>query len=143
MERIQLYPSKELKDAMEKELEGRKCSLSQLAIDILMDHYGLVKEDEKKPIEEIIPDILDEIDEYLRKNPSGTEFDLLTASKTFNEIHMKAEGKPSSNRARVGRVFSDAVKFGRYPEVEQVLDTEGKVKRGTINHAILYRIKEQ
>ncbi len=140
MERIQYYPSVELKERMEVEAENRGVSLSQLSIDILTEYFGLAKEI-KKPLPALLPQIMDEVAAFINKNDIGTEFDLLKASDTFKAIHMVAEGKPSANRASVGRSFAARVKMGVQPfnRVEPMYTDGGNLKKSA-NRAQMYKI---
>ena len=106
MERIQFYPPEDLKKVMLQDADVKGISISQLSVDILMEHYGLaVPTANKKDLSEIIDEVIDEVKAFVKKNPTGTTFDLLTASETFKNIHMVADGKPSTNRATVGKIF--------------------------------------
>lgn len=140
MERIQLYPSENLKELMVKEAEKKDVSLSQLAVDILLEHYGLnVSENEKQPLSEVVEKILNEVERYVKRNPVGTGFDLLTASKTFRDIHMVAEGKASTNRATVGKIFASRLGAEPFANVVVVRTESGAVKKSE-NKATLYEI---
>ena len=140
MERVQYYPSDELKKCLIEEADRRNISISQLSVDIIAEYFGLSNEI-KKPLTEILPIILNEVAEYIIKNPVGTEFDLLKASETFRKIHMVADGKPSANRASVGRSFAFWVKMGRDPfnKVRPVYTHNGKQKKSP-NRAQVYEI---
>lgn len=140
MERIQLYPPDNLKEIMEKDAGMKQVSMSQLAVDILMKYYGLeLPVSEKKPLSEIIQVVIKEVKEYIDSNSVGTTFDLLTASETFKNIHMVAEGKPSTNRATVGKVFASKLGKGSFSNIIVVRTDSGTVKKSS-NRATLYRI---
>lgn len=140
MERIQLYPSENLKELMVKDAEKKDVSLSQLAVEILLEHYGLnVSENEKQPLSEVVENILKEVERYVKRNPVGTGFDLLTASKTFRDIHMLAEGKASTNRATVGKIFASRLGAEPFANVVVVRTESGAVKKSE-NKATLYEI---
>lgn len=140
MERIQLYPSENLKELMVKEAEKKDISLSQLAVDILLEHYGLnISENEKLPLSEVVEKILNEVERYVKRNPVGTGFDLLKASKTFRDIHMVAEGKASTNRATVGKIFASRLGAEPFANVVVVRTESGAVKKSE-NKATLYEI---
>ena len=112
MERIQFYPPEILKRVMLQDAKINGISISQLTVDILMEHYGLaVATENKKALSEIIDEVIDEVKTFVKDHPVGTTFDLLTASETFKNIHMVADGKPSTNRATVGKIF--ASKLGK------------------------------
>ena len=93
MERIQLYPPEDLKKVMMQDAEFKGISISQLSVDILMEHYGLaVPTANRKALSEIIDEVIDEVKAFVKKNPTGTTFDLLTASETFKNIHLRPYG---------------------------------------------------
>ena len=140
MERIQFYPPEELKKIMQQEAEVRGLSISQLSVDILMQHYGLaVPAADKRALSEIIDVVMEEVKEYVINHTSGTTFDLLTASTTFKNIHMVADGKPSKNRATVGKVFVSKLGKGDFANVE-IVRTESGMPKKSVNRATLYRI---
>lgn len=149
MERIQVYPPDELKAIMDKDAKDKGLSISELAVEILMDHYTLGLETKKKPLSELSQQIFEEVEDFIRRKTMDKDsdpaeeiqFDLLSASKTFKDIHMVANGKPSMNRAVLGKQFSGRVKegFGVYGRVEPVYDDEGKPKK-SVNRAQMYRI---
>lgn len=140
MERIQFYPPEDLKKMMQQDAETKGISLSQLSVDILMKHYGLaVPMADKKALSEIIDEVIDEVKEYVKDHPSGTTFDLLTASKTFKNIHMVADGKPSTNRATVGKVFVSKLGKDDFVNVEIVRTESGAAKK-SVNRATMYQI---
>lgn len=139
MERIQLYPPDNLKEIMQKEAEMKGCSMSQLTVDILMQHYGLLPSVNKKKLSDIINDVIKEVEIYVKKNSPGTTFDLLTASDTFKNIHMVADGKPSTNRATVGKVFASKLGKAPFTNIIVVRTASGAVKK-SVNRATLYQI---
>lgn len=148
MERIQVYPPDELKALMDEDAKQKGVSISELTVDILMNHYGLIPKIEKKPLHEFYQIIFEEVEHYIElkivekdANPKeAIEFDLLTASETFRKIHMVADGKPAMNRAAVGRLFSGMVKdgIGIFHRVAPVIEN-GKPKK-SINRAQMYEI---
>lgn len=141
MERIQLYPPEILKKVMQQDAEVKGLSISQLTVDILMKYYGLVVPIEnKKSLPEIIDEVIDEVKVFVKDHPSGTTFDLLTASKTFKDIHMVADGKPSTNRATVGKVFVSKLGKDDFVNVEIVRTESGAAKK-SVNRATMYQIK--
>lgn len=140
MERIQLYPPDNLKKIMQQDAEVKGLSMSQLTVDILMRHYGLaVPLSEKKMLPEIIDEVIAEVKIFVKQNTCGTTFDLLTASETFRNIHMVADGKPSTNRATVGKVFASKLGNGDFKNVSVVRTDSGTVKK-SVNRATLYEI---
>lgn len=140
MEVLKIYAPDNLKEVLKKEAALKGLSMSELTVDIMMKHYGLtVPATNKKPLSEIIEDVLDEVKMFVKKNPVGTTFDLLSASETFKNIHMVADGKPSSNRATVGKVF--ASKLGKEDFINvAVVRTESGVIKKSVNRATMYRI---
>ena len=140
MERIQLYPPENLKKVMQQEADVKGLSVSKLTVDILMQHYGLaVPVENKKSLPEIIDEVIDEVKTFVKENPAGTTFDLLSASETFKNIHMVADGKPSTNRATVGKVFVSKLGKGDFANVE-IVRTESGMPKKSVNRATLYRI---
>lgn len=140
MERIQLYPPENLKTVMRQDAEVKGLSLSQLTVDILMQHYGLaVPVENKKSLPEIIDEVIDEVKAFVKENPAGTTFDLLSASETFKNIHMVADGKPSTNRATVGKVFVSKLGKDEFKNVAIVRTESGAAKK-SVNRATLYEI---
>lgn len=140
MERIQLYPPENLKKVMQQDAEVKGLSISQLTVDILMQHYGLaVPVENKKSLPEIIDEVIDEVKTFVKENPAGTTFDLLSASETFKNIHMVADGKPSTNRATVGKVFVSKLGKDDFKNVDIVRTESGAVKK-SVNRATLYEI---
>ena len=125
MERIQFYPPEILKRVMLQDAKINGISISQLTVDILMEHYGLaVATENKKALSEIIDKVID---------------DLLTASETFKNIHMVADGKPSTNRATVGKIFASKLGKDSFKNIVIVRTETGAIKRSP-NRATLYRI---
>lgn len=142
MERIQLYPPENLKKVMQQEAEVKGLSISQLTVDILMLHYGLaVPVENKKSLPEIIDEVIDEVKAFVKENPAGTTFDLLSASETFKNIHMVADGKPSTNRATVGKVFASKLGKDDFKNVAIVRTESGAAKK-SINRATLYVMED-
>lgn len=147
MERIQFYPPEELKIVMQQEADLKGISISQLSVDILMNYYGLtVSATNKKDLSEIMDVIFEEVKQYVNEikaakgNNSEITFDLLTASSTFKNIHMVANGKPSTNRATVGKVFVSKLGEGDFKNVEIARTESGAVKK-SVNRAVMYKIK--
>ena len=140
MERIQFYPPEILKRVMLQDAKINGISISQLTVDILMEHYGLaVATENKKALSEIIDEVIDEVKTFVKDHPVGTTFDLLTASETFKNIHMVADGKPSTNRATVGKIFASKLGKDSFKNIVIVRTATGAIKRSP-NRATLYRI---
>ena len=137
MERMQFYPTKKLRDTLRAESARQGISVSQLIIDILSEHCGLAKsKSEKKPLAELTEKILQEVKLFVMNSQPGTTFDLLTASETFSKIEMFACGKPSTNRATIGKIFVSKLGKGEFANVSVV---SGKK---SVNRATLYEIKK-
>lgn len=140
MERIQFYPPEILKRVMLQDAKINGISISQLTVDILMEHYGLaVATENKKALSEIIDEVIDEVKMFVKDHPVRTTFDLLTASETFKNIHMVADGKPSTNRATVGKIFASKLGKDSFKNIVIVRTETGAIKRSP-NRATLYRI---
>ena len=140
MERIQFYPPEILKRVMLQDAKINGISISQLTVDILMEHYGLaVATENKKALSEIIDEVIDEVKTFVKDHPVGTTFDLLTASETFKNIHMVDDGKPSTNRATVGKIFASKLGKDSFKNIVIVRTETGAIKRSP-NRATLYRI---
>lgn len=140
MERIQFYPPEILKRVMLQDAKINGISISQLTVGILMEHYGLaVATENKKALSEIIDEVIDEVKTFVKDHPVGTTFDLLTASETFKNIHMVADGKPSTNRATVGKIFASKLGKDSFKNIVIVRTGTGAIKRSP-NRATLYRI---
>lgn len=140
MERIQFYQPEILKRVMLQDAKINGISISQLTVDILMEHYGLaVATENKKALSEIIDEVIGEVKTFVKDHPSGTTFDLLTASETFKNIHMVANGKPSTNRATVGKIFASKLGKDSFKNIVIVRTETGAIKRSP-NRATLYRI---
>lgn len=140
MERIQFYHPEILKRVMLQDAKINGISISQLTVDILMEHYGLaVATENKKALSEIIDEVIDEVKTFVKDHPVGTTFDLLTASETFKNIHMVADGKPSTNRATVGKIFASKLGKDSFKNIVIVRTETGAIKRSP-NRATLYRI---
>lgn len=140
MERIQFYPPENLKKVMQQDANTKQISISQLSVNILMKHYGLaVPTADKRALSEVINEVIDEVKEFVMDHPSGTTFDLLSSSKTFKNIHMVADGKPSTNRATVGKVFVSKLGKDDFANVE-IVRTESGAPKKSVNRATLYQI---
>lgn len=143
MERIQLYPPENLKKMMQKEAELKALNISQLAVTILMQYYGLVVSSaNRKTLPAIIDEVIEEVKTYVNENKPGTTFDLLNASELFKNIHMVADGKPSTNRATVGKVFASKLGKEVFKNVAVVRTETGDVIK-SVNRATMYVILEE
>lgn len=142
MERIQLYPSAALKAALDQDAALKKQSISALVIEILNTHYGLTPQNTLS-LSETLTLVMNEIEEYIKTLNTNVEFDLLTASVSFKNIEMISSGKPSTNRATIGKSFSKRIGKEPFQNVEICRNPiDGKVKK-TQNNATMYRIKTE
>lgn len=140
MEVLKIYAPDNLKEVLQRDAELKGLSMSELTVEIMMNHYGLaVPSTNKKALSDIIDDVLNEVKVFIEKNPVGTTFDLLTASETFKNIHMVADGKPSSNRATVGKVFASKLGKEDFKNVSVVRTESGAIKK-SVNRATMYQI---
>ncbi len=137
MKRIQFYPNQALEKVLDREAQALGVSTSALVVEILSNHYGLAN---KYPEAKIIKKVLDEVEAYIANPASNREFDLLHASKTFAEIEMAIEGKPSIMRAKIGKAFGKQIGTGAFANVERAYRPNGKIKK-SVNNATIYRIK--
>ncbi len=144
MEVLKIYAPDNLKEVLQKDAKLKGLSMSELTVEVLMQHYGIaVPAANKKSLPEIIGQVIEEIRKYV-KNPDniGKTFDLLSVSETFKNIHMVADGKPSSNRATVGKVFASKLGKDDFINVTVVRTEAGAVKK-SVNRATLYMILEE
>lgn len=136
MERIQFYPSRQLKELLCSEANMKGVSISNLVIQLLQDHYHITPEPEIT-LTEVIPKVLAEVEEYVRKLSYGDTFDLISASATFEKIEMTVEGRPATNRATIGKVFTSRIGIPPFSDV-------GVTVRKSENRATMYmKIKEK
>lgn len=138
MERIQFYPSQELDMLLEADAKKKSVSKVVVVKDILEKYYGLVPAN--SPTEaELEAKVFEEIADFIATHPAGTTFDLNGASSTYSSIDMVFAGKPSSFKARLGKLFASKMNNGEF-KVEQVFLPNGKPKKTTDNRASIYRI---
>lgn len=141
MERIQFYPPERLKELLYADAPSKGKSVSALVIQILQEHYNATPKPEMT-LAEAIPKVMDEVKAYIKTKAPGEKFDLWTASQTFRDINMIVEGKPSANRATVGKVFGG--KLGTEPfENVEVSYTEIGKRELSPNRATMYIIKKE
>lgn len=138
MRRIQFYPSQELEQKLEEEAHISGMSISALVNEKLNDLY-FPRDDDDFPLSVLTAQVLNEIEEYIANPDNPSEFDILSASKTFRGIEMVSKKKPSTVRASIGRSFASKVGTEKYVNVEQVKEN-GKL-RLSINNAIMYKVK--
>ena len=140
MELLKIYAPDNLKEVLQKDAELKGLSMSELTVNLLMHHYGLVSTANKKPLKEIIDQVIEEIRAFVQDpNNKGKEFDLLSVSDTCRDIHMVADGKPSANRATVGKIFASKLGKGDFANVGVVRTESGAIKK-SINRATLYKV---
>lgn len=139
MKRIQFYPFDELNAKIEEEAKQLNVSVSKLVVDLLSAHYGLIGQ-QALTFTELCSLVFDEVEAYISNPNSDPEFDLLSASKTFEKIGMVCVGRPSAMRAQVGKAFAQQIGTpGQFENVAIVRRANGKVKKN-INNATVYRI---
>ena len=139
MKRIQFYPNEVLEKILNEEAQKIGVSISTLVVDLLNEHYGLVKKNTYSE-SQLTQIIFGELKDYVAKQNSDEEFDLLKASKTFATIEMTFAGKPSTIRAKIGKKFAALVGIpGPFEDVSIAYKTNGKVKKN-INNATIYQI---
>ena len=64
---------------------------------------------------------------------------ILTVSKTFKDIEMTCNGKPSAVRAQVGRNFKNQIGHGDFSNIRRAYHDNKKPKLSK-NNAIVYEI---
>ena len=138
MERIQFYPNELLKNKLEADARNKGISTSSLVVEVLLKYYNLTPEN-RLPFEDAVKQVFEEIAEYIKDKKPNFEFDLLNASETFRNIEMIANGKPSTNRARIGRKFAHNFKT-LFPNIEPVR-INNNIKK-SINNATVYKLVE-
>lgn len=136
MERIQFYPNEQLKKLLEYDAKKNDCSVSTIVVNLLQEHYHITPTPVMN-LDEAIPKVLGEVEDYIKEIKTGETFDLLSASTTFADIQMVVEGRPGTNRATIGKIF--ASKIGDYPfeNVKFAYSSEGKILKSK-NRAIMY-----
>lgn len=138
MERIQFYPSTQLKELLETEAKAKNISISSLVVELLQEHYKITP----KPVivlSDAIDKVLDEVEEYVKSISVGESFDLLTASKTFKNAEMTVEGKPATNRATLGKVFASKIGVQPFGNVEFSYKSDGVTIERSKNKATMYK----
>ncbi len=138
--RIQFYPSKELEEQLNGEAEKLGINVSTLVNDLLNKNYGLIPATSLSGAE-LRKKIIDEIADFVGKQPPEKEFDLNEASETYRHIERVYAGKPSSVKAQIGKFFNNKlVGSAPFANVEQV-KINGKPKRTVSNRAAIYKVK--
>ena len=138
MERIQFYPTMQLKGLLEEEARDKSISVSSLVVELLQEHYGI----KPKPtilLADAITKVLDEVEEYVKTISVGECFDLLTASNTFRYIDMTVQGKPATNRATIGKVFASKIGTEMFPNVQFAYKLDGITIERSKNKATMYK----
>ncbi len=138
MRRIQFYPNQELEQKLDEEANLSGMSISALVNEKLNELY-FPREENDLPLSVLTAQVLNEIQEYADNFDNPSEFDILSASKTFGEIEMISKKKPSAVRASIGRSFASKVGAGKFINIEQI-NENGKLKL-SINNAIMYKVK--
>lgn len=138
MERIQFYPSIQLKELLETEAKEKNISISSLVVELLQEYYDIAP----KPsitLKDAIPKVLNEVEEYVKTIPVGECFDLLTASYTFKCIEMTAKGKPSTNRATIGKIFGAKIGYEPFENIQVAYKSDGVTLKLSVNNAKMYK----
>lgn len=138
MERVQFYPNTLLKTALDNDSKVKGVSVSALVVEILLEYYGLIPKNTLS-LEQTTEQVFLEVKEYIETLNSNMEFDLLIASKTFKNIEMVSKGKPSTNRAYVGKKFAKSIGKEPFLNVGRVY-VNGKLKK-SVNNATIYKVK--
>ena len=107
-----------------------------MVIQILQEYYNATPKPEMT-LAEAIPKVMDEVKAYIKTKAPGEKFDLWTASQTFRDINMIVEGKPSANRATVGKLGTEPF------ENVEVSYTEIGKRELSPNRATMYIIKKE
>lgn len=138
MERIQFYPSTQLKELLETEAKNKGISISSLVVELLQEHYEI----KPKPVialSDAIDKVLNEVEEYVKCISVDETFDLLTASETFKNIEMTVEGKPATNRATLGKIFASKIGIQPFENVELSYKSDGVTIERSKNKATMYK----
>jgi hypothetical protein len=138
MKRIQFYPSSELEQKLEEEAQTLGISVSALVNEKLSSLYG-IGSNKQLPISVLTNKVLEEIKVYINTPGVPKEFDILTVSKTFKNIEMSCNGKPSAVRAQIGRNFKNQIGHGDFSNVRRAYHDNKKPKLSK-NNAIVYKI---
>lgn len=138
MTRIQFYPDETLEARLISEAELNGVSISQLVIDVLNEYYNLNKSGQKT-VTQLTKEILEEVALYTKDKPSGSKFDLLTASTLYRDIPVTYSGKPSTVRASIGRSFAASIGKGRFVNVKKAVGWNGRQEL-SVNNALVYEI---
>lgn len=137
--RIQFYPSEELEVALEKEANEKNVTVPILVNDLLLMHYGLIPATTLSN-SELRKVVIDEIADFVLRQPVGEEFDLNVASPTYNRVEMCYAGKPNTIKAQIGKEFNNHYvgKIEPFKNLKQVKLSNGKPKKSVGNRAALY-----
>lgn len=137
--RIQFYPNDTLYNRLSKDAACAGVSISAFVVDIINEYYQ--KKDSSSQcvisFRDLKDKVFDEIQSYVSSQPIGKEFDILSVSNTYKDIPMSIDEKPSTTRARIGKIFFQHVEKHLIKNVEFT----GKVSSKN-NKAAIYRIKE-
>lgn len=137
MFRVQFYPNSQLQQLLEDDAKACGLSVGAFVNQILEEHYGVAA---SRSYAGYMPKVLDEVEAFVKTAKAGSEFDLLSASRTFAGISMANGGKPSTIRRDIGKAF--AGKVGKHPfvNVAAVVEKDGRIKKSE-NNATIYVIR--
>lgn len=137
MKRIQFYPEITLETRLDTEAKELGVSVSTLVADLLNDHYGLIPKNTLS-LTQATTLVLSEVKDYIKNLKPTDEFDL-SVSPTFKSIEMVSAGKPSANRANIGRTFAKKIGKSPFSSVTIARRPNGKPKKN-LNNATIYTI---
>lgn len=136
MQRLNFRMEQTLFDKLEEDAKKGNVPVSTLIVDWLSRHYGLIPES-TFTVTELTAKVFKEVEEYISTRKSGDEFDLLTASISFRDIGMIYAGKPSTVRAKIGRIFVKKIgKPGMFKNIAAQVNSRGNLKKSKNKSAI-------
>ena len=136
--RIQFYPDSLLESRLISDAQALGTNVGTLVADILKNYYGL---DSALNGVALRNKVFDEAADFVKKHSKGTSFDLNAASPTYRGISMTGQGRPSPEKASIGKEFNRRY-VGKIPpfiNVRQVMKN-GKPVRSVGNRAAMYEI---
>ena len=136
MSRIQIYLEENVQQALEEQAEKKGTSVSTLAAEILEDYFFPNRNE--LPLSDLTQIVFKEVEDYIASGVSK-EFDLRTASPTYDSISMTTFKRPSSIRAQIGKNFSRQFGKGVFANVRKATTSNGTNKL-SVNKAQVYEI---